>query len=170
DYSFGLAFDTSGNLFVGNASLGSIVKFTSGSPSTFASGLNSPFGLAFDRSGDLFVAGVSSGIYEFVNTGTLSSTPIAFDSSLGYVNSLAFDGNGDLFATKYDNSLNTSSILEFNNTGTLSSTPTTFASGLGGKASLAFEPTATPEPSSFVLTGSGILALLTVRKFRRHTA
>ena len=58
----GLAFDSSGNLFVSietftDPGADSIVYFTPmGVKSTFATGLTFPRGLAFDSSGNLFVA------------------------------------------------------------------------------------------------------------------
>jgi DNA-binding beta-propeller fold protein YncE len=61
-YPVGLAFDSSGNLFVstetfiGDPGSDTILKFTNGVPSTFATGLSFPRGLAFDGSGNLFVA------------------------------------------------------------------------------------------------------------------
>ena len=61
-YPVGLAFDSSGNLFVstetfiGDPGSDTILKFTNGVPSTFATGLTFPRGLAFDSSGNLFVA------------------------------------------------------------------------------------------------------------------
>jgi DNA-binding beta-propeller fold protein YncE len=61
-YPVGLAFDSSGNLFVSTETFirdpgsDTILKFTNGVPSTFATGLTFPRGLAFDSSGNLFVA------------------------------------------------------------------------------------------------------------------
>ena len=68
---WGLAFDTSGNLFEGDSLSGHIYKFTpGGSRSTFASGLSTPKGLAFDKSGNLFEADEGSGnIYEYSTAG-----------------------------------------------------------------------------------------------------
>ena len=71
----GLAFDTSGDLFV-TASTGTngiIYKYTPGGVrSTFSSGTTeSPLGLAFNSAGDLFVVDAGSGnIYEFAPNGT----------------------------------------------------------------------------------------------------
>ncbi len=62
EYPVGLAFDSSGNLFVSietfsDPGADSIVYFTPmGVKSTFATGLTIPRGLAFDSSGNLFVA------------------------------------------------------------------------------------------------------------------
>jgi hypothetical protein len=65
-YPVGLAFDSSGNLFVSTNALSNfsgndtILKFTaSGMKSIFATGLNFPRGLAFDSLGYLFVAEVN---------------------------------------------------------------------------------------------------------------
>jgi DNA-binding beta-propeller fold protein YncE len=60
-FPIGLAFDRSGNLFVSTECFcdpgsDTILKFTNGVPSTFATGLTFPRGLAFDNSGNLFVA------------------------------------------------------------------------------------------------------------------
>jgi DNA-binding beta-propeller fold protein YncE len=61
-YPMGLAFDSSGNLFVSietftDPGADSIVYFTpTGVKSIFATGLTFPWGLAFDSSGNLFVA------------------------------------------------------------------------------------------------------------------
>jgi sugar lactone lactonase YvrE len=56
----GLAFDSTGNLFVsteGDPGSDTILEFTpDGMESTFATGLTNPRGLAFDASGNLFVA------------------------------------------------------------------------------------------------------------------
>jgi len=61
-YPVGLAFDSSGNLFVSTECFcepgsDTILKFTpAGGESTFATGLSTPRGLAFDSTGNLFVA------------------------------------------------------------------------------------------------------------------
>jgi DNA-binding beta-propeller fold protein YncE len=60
-FPIGLAFDSSGHLFVSTECFcdpgsDTILKFTNGVPSTFATGLTFPRGLAFDSSGNLFVA------------------------------------------------------------------------------------------------------------------
>ena len=66
EYPVGLAFDSSGNLFVSietftDPGADSIVYFSPiGVKSTFATGLTTPRGLAFDSSGNLFVAEASA--------------------------------------------------------------------------------------------------------------
>jgi DNA-binding beta-propeller fold protein YncE len=79
----GLAFDSTGNLFVstegGDPGNDTILMFTSdGMESTFATGLTTPRGLAFDASGNLFVAEANDApdgdILEFAPGGGLPST------------------------------------------------------------------------------------------------
>jgi DNA-binding beta-propeller fold protein YncE len=71
---YGLAFDSSGNLYASNANTGTISEITpNGTISQFASGLNGPRGLAFDSTGNLFVANNSAGtISEISPTGIVS--------------------------------------------------------------------------------------------------
>jgi sugar lactone lactonase YvrE len=96
----GLAFDSSGNLYVTNYGDNSIEKFTPGGVGTvFASGLNNPAGLAFDSSGNLFVAeyvGNNDGMIEKFTPGGVGSV---FTSGLNGPVGLAFDGAGNLFVS-----------------------------------------------------------------------
>src|SRR5208282_3761301 len=57
-WPYGLAFDSSGNLYVANRGNGTIEKFSPGGVDlgAFATGLNGPSGPAFDSSGNLYVA------------------------------------------------------------------------------------------------------------------
>jgi glucose/arabinose dehydrogenase len=73
---YGLAFDSSGYLYVSNTYAGTIEKFNSGGSKTnFASGLHNPWGLAFDNDNYLYAA------------------------DTGYIRIMKFDssGNGDIF-------------------------------------------------------------------------
>ena len=57
----GMAFDSSGNLYVAEATVGEIVKYnSSGVGTVFASGLVQPENIAFDSSGNLYVADYGS--------------------------------------------------------------------------------------------------------------
>jgi len=90
----GLAFDSSGNLFVStlnNRPNDAILVFTpTGMESTFATGLNNPHGMAFDAAGDLFVAETirdgGGDILEF----TTGGQRIVFASGLNRPEYLAF--------------------------------------------------------------------------------
>jgi DNA-binding beta-propeller fold protein YncE len=67
-----LAFDKSGNLYVGNPGNNTVGEFNpSGVGTVFASsGLNNPQGMAFDNSGNLYVAnGGNNTIEEFNSSG-----------------------------------------------------------------------------------------------------
>jgi sugar lactone lactonase YvrE len=130
----GLAFDSTGNLFVAMNTKGEIVKFTSdGHRSTFASGLNDPFGLAFDGAGNLFVAakqseGGSGVILKFAPDGSRSTFAAGLAVPLG----LAFDKAGNLFVVDMAGSGSTgASILKFAPDGNKSTFFTTITTNLG---------------------------------------
>lgn len=96
-----LAFDSAGNLFVGDNFLGggsTIYKYTpDGNRTTFATGLQSSFSLAFDKNGNLFVADNTARSIVKITPGAVQSV---FASGLNNLYGLAFDGNGNLFATE----------------------------------------------------------------------
>lgn len=98
DNPIGLAFNSSGDLFVANtdynSGYGSIVEITPGGvQSTFASGI-SPQGLAINNAGDVFEADYNSGnINEYTSSGAESTFATGFSFPLG----LALDSAGDLF-------------------------------------------------------------------------
>jgi DNA-binding beta-propeller fold protein YncE len=97
EYPVGLAFDSSGNLFVSietftDPGADSIVYFTpTGVKSTFATGLTFPRGLAFDSSDNLFVAednpAPDGDILKFAPEG---GAPIVFASGIDLPEFLAF--------------------------------------------------------------------------------
>jgi sugar lactone lactonase YvrE len=96
-----LAFDSAGDLFVGNNPNGNIYEYKAGyvtgqTPLTFATGLPGVTGLAFNSAGDLFVAIGSDGsnIYEYTPGGVQS----IFATGLPNVEGLAFNSAGNLFA------------------------------------------------------------------------
>src|SRR5260370_6199009 len=121
--SLSLAFDSKGNLFVGDADPRAIYKFTpDGKKSTFATGVSS-FGMAIDRSDNVYVSG-SDSIFKFTPEGV----KITFDSELANQIDLAFDKTGNLFVADmavFDARLGRS-IFKFSPDGTKS----TFTSGL----------------------------------------
>jgi DNA-binding beta-propeller fold protein YncE len=83
------------NLFVGDLASESIIEYSGGTQTTFATGLSEPSGLAFDSAGDLFEGDQSSGnIYEWVGAG---STRTTFASGLNQPGPMAFNTAGDLF-------------------------------------------------------------------------
>ncbi len=173
---WGLAFDSSGNLFAADdgdqtGANVNIYKFTPAGvrsifagPAAFVSG-QFPEGLAVDSSGNLFVSAPGSSsattaILKFTPDGTES----IFATGLNFPRGLAFDGAGNLFvADLVQNGPGT--IFEFAPDGT----QTVFASGIGraagngGPEYLAFPPGETPVGSNETVntgtTGSAVVAL-----------
>jgi len=160
----GLAFDSSGNLYVAYPIRGTILKFTpDGRSTTFATGLSKPHRLAFDAFGDLFVTDVgANSIVEISASGVVTTIAMnTSDPKVTAVGDLAFDSNGNLFVTFG----NTVVEFEIGN----GAVPTTVASVPGGAGGIAIEPPATSNLSTrlavqngagaaivgFTITGSG---------------
>ncbi len=125
----GLAFDSSGNLYVTDQSdHNAVYKITpSGVRTTFASGLNSPQGIAIDASGSVYVADHFSGnIYKFTTTGVRST----FASGLIGPSDIKFDSAGNLFETEESGNL-----YKFGPTGAR----TTIATGMDLPSGIAFD-------------------------------
>ena len=128
DHPHGLAFDSTGNLWVSLNTLGRVAEFDSAAVAAFAGSVTptpsvtltvpgahaQPTGLAFDPSGDLWVAdGWNGQVYEFA-AGNFTSSAAPSDSVLGLAltslyepSSLAFDGSGDLWIA------NASELVEY---------------------------------------------------------
>jgi PEP-CTERM motif len=131
----GLAFDSAGDLFVGNNASGTISEWKAGfvsgqTPTVFASGLPGVTGLAFNSAGNLFVGGgaADSTIYEYTPGGVRST----FATGVGAAEGLAFNSAGDLFVA---NSSFSGSVTEITPGGAQSSLNIT---GLSEPAMLAF--------------------------------
>jgi len=93
----GLAFDSSGNLFVSIETFtvpgaDSVVYFTpSGAKSTCATGLTNPRGLGFDSSGNLFVAETNPAPDgDILKFPTCGATPTVFATGLNRPQFLTF--------------------------------------------------------------------------------
>lgn len=162
NYPTGIAFNSAGDLFVGNSDnnngeQGNITEITpSGVQSVFASGVD-PIGLAFNNAGNLFETDYRSGnIYEFTPSGVQSTFATLPESG---INGLAFNNPGDLLVATGQ----TGSIIEITPSGVQS----TFASGLGASMGLAFqnETLPVPEPSTLGLLAVGLFG---ITLWRRH--
>ena len=141
DNPTGLAFDSSGNLFVVNKGDDSIVKISpGGTVTTFVSGshgsalLNDPQGLVVDSSGNVYVANLGS-------TGNNTNSIIKFNSSgagsvfatsatlLNTPVGLAIDGNNNIYVATGLNE-----ITKFTTTPTV--TGSVFANAVAGTTNL----------------------------------
>jgi hypothetical protein len=142
--NFGLAFDSTGNLYAANTGAQTIYKFAPNGtrtvfvgPDKFAAG-EFPLGLAFDSSGNLFVSidtstvsGADSIVY-FTPAGAESTCATGLTNPRG----LAFDSSGNLFVAE-TNPAPDGDILKFAACG---ATPTVFATGLSLPQFLTFGP------------------------------
>lgn len=103
----GIAFDSSGNLFVANTWGNSINKITSdGSISTFINaGLNSPTGLVFDKAGNLYTT--NSNYYRQYNSGSIvkitssGTMTTLVGSRINSPGPIAVDTSGNLYVINY---------------------------------------------------------------------
>jgi sugar lactone lactonase YvrE len=147
--SWGVAFDSAGNLYAAEGGVDSdgertIYKFAPDGTRTVFAGPSEfaedeyPIGLAFDSSGNLFVSietftdpGADSIVY-FTPTGVKST----FATGLTTPRGLAFDSSGNLFVAEA-NGIPDGDILKFPSGG---GTPTVFASGFGRPEFLTFGP------------------------------
>jgi ligand-binding sensor domain-containing protein len=105
----GLAFDSSGDLFVSNYSGNTVSEFAPGhtTPTATLTGLFGPTTLLFDKSGNLFVSNAGNddngtSVSEFAPGAT---TPTATLTGVDCPAGLAFDSGGNLFVANfgYDN-------------------------------------------------------------------
>jgi ligand-binding sensor domain-containing protein len=169
-----LAFDSTGNLFIGGSS-GAIRKMTpDGTVSYFSTNYsgtgsyNGVNGLAFNSSGKLF-ASITTSLYNgLVSFNSDGSTNLITTSGVTLPlrpTALVFDSTGNLFIGSYGGK-----IFEMTTDGTVSTFSQSFiGSGtLTGVNGLAFQPQTVPEPSTYALFGLGFLALVVA--YRRKVA
>ncbi len=141
----GLAFDSSGNLWVTDYSGNALYSISpSGTPTEIARMAVNPLGLVFGPDGNLYVANRSSGtIDEITSSGFISTYASGLDNPSG----LVFDQSGNLYTTDSPNGGDGTDItLVANGGGSI------FASGLD-------EPLYVidvPEPAPFALLCLGV--------------
>jgi len=104
DGPFGMAFDSSGNLYVANEGAGggggtTISKITpDGTVSTYATGFFGPAGLAFDNKGNLWVSDDTSHVWKITADGSII---LGSDFEFGNPNAIAFDKDWNLFVAAH---------------------------------------------------------------------
>jgi glucose/arabinose dehydrogenase len=126
----GLAFDTSGNLYVAEHYGNDVSKITPGGVvSTFATGMVNPDGLAFDASGNLYVASETGGYVDKITpAGVVSTFATGFSTPVG----VTFDGSGNLYVANNGNG----TISQVTPGGVVS----TFATGFNSPEYLTYGP------------------------------
>jgi len=167
---FGLAVDSDGNLYVGDARGGTVTRITPTGTRTPVVTLNGPAGMAFDSAGNLYVAqgGFSNGnVVKVTPSGAVS----VFAAGLVDPWGLAFDGAGNLFVASVGSQSGAGFITKITPGGIES----TFASGLdpnglafdaagnlyvsSGYNSYIYKYTPTGDRSVFVSGASGLAGL-----------
>lgn len=130
----GMAFDSSGNLYIADAGTGQIDKFSSAGASlgVFASGLNFPVELAFNNAGDLLV---SEFFAQTVEEFSPAGTDLGQFASLTSPRGIAVDSQGNIYVV---NQL-TDVVYRFNADGTGQTVWATAADGISNPRGLAFD-------------------------------
>ena len=96
----GLAFDSSGNLYVADAGMNEILKFDSSAAASPFASVSNPRGVAIDANGNVFVATTDGKIKRITPTGAVSTF---FDDSNRSFLGLTFDNSGNLFVADVAN-------------------------------------------------------------------
>lgn len=101
---YGIALDSTGNLFIADKSNGKVRKVTlpgdaaSSLTSTFATGLNQPVGVVFDGANNLYVLTQADGkIRKYNSFGNLIATNVA---GLTNATAITIDGSANLYVTQ----------------------------------------------------------------------
>lgn len=132
--AWGIAFDTSGNLYV--TSGGDILEYTTnGVESTFATGLYGLRNLAFDGAGNLYATALTSNAATgLITKYTTNGTQSIFATGLHNPQGLGFSTDGNLFVA--DTSANNiGSVYEYTTNGVQS----TYATGLNAANGITFD-------------------------------
>ncbi|MEO6846871.1 MAG: hypothetical protein ABI443_05400 [Chthoniobacterales bacterium] len=157
----GIAFGSSGTLYVSSYTNGTVGTYTStGSPlnTTFLSGIVNPWGIAVDAAGNVYVASDMPGTAGSI--GRYDATTHVFNA--GFITNLnrplylALDGQGNLYASMFGNTSNNGSIGKFDATTGIGNSQ--FIPGLNAPTGIALDLSAIPEPSAADLVFIGGIA------------
>ena len=106
--SAGVAFDSVGNLYVGDGASNTVVEFppNSSASSTIYTGLSNPSDVAIDASGNLYVSYFTSGpVYRFTPGNTTPSAILYAPGSVGSYQ-MTFDSSGHLYVGTINGTVN----------------------------------------------------------------
>ncbi|HEX3660851.1 MAG TPA: Ig-like domain repeat protein [Acidobacteriaceae bacterium] len=103
---WGIAADTSGNVFVTDNAADTVSEISGGTPTVVytgsSSGIQQPRGIALDSAGDLFVVdGVSSQVKELIPPYTAAAPVIVNNTGFQGPGDIAFDTNGNLWVSEF---------------------------------------------------------------------
>ena len=165
-----LVFDKSGTLYVGNtASTGTnadtISAITSsGTFSTFSTGIVVAYGLVFDGTGNLYAA--SGGTNNVLKYTTAGGTGAVFAIGLNNPHGAAFDSAGNLYVSN----TSTPSIVKISSTGTVTTFDPSTDALLGSPRYLAFAPAPEPSPRTALFVGTAGLGVMALSARKRSAA
>ena len=165
-YALSSATDAKGNIYLGDAASGRIIRIngTNGAYSTYFSNspavISKPSGLVLDTQGNLYVADTAaSKIVKIATNGTASTLPIT-GQALKYPAGLGFDGAGNLYVANNGNN----SVLKIGTNGVATTFATNYLSkpfGLAVNASgtVYVSNLGNSTISKFATNGAGSIAL-----------
>jgi hypothetical protein len=140
----GMAFDTSGNLYVANDGNMTVVIYNpplnnSSTPSvSISNGVSNPTGVAFDSGGNLYVESSNGNSLQIYHPpfSAASSPTVSITNGINYPDGLAFDSAGNLYVVNFGN--NNVSIYNppFSNT---SSPSASISNGVSNPQGVAFD-------------------------------
>ena len=174
----GLAFDASGNMYVGrvgdNNEFGQIYKYDSSGTLLASSSLYGGFGLrdfAVGTDGLLRASFESTSPAAELAVATFNSslTPVGSNillpSFLGTTRGLAFDASGNMYVGRVGDNNEFGQIYKYDSSGTLLASSSLYSPF--GMFDFAVKPTAVPEPSSLVLMLVSTLVFYPALRYRR---
>jgi hypothetical protein len=165
----GLAFDTSGRLYVTGSGTVLRYDFSTSAFSNFANPVN-PIDIAIAPDGEVYVLDTNTGVLAYNSSGMLDRTVVDFSTSFFSAKGLSFGLDGELYISGSDlqSPSPAGQVLRYKIDGTADGV---FVSGLPDDAGfMAFSPIPVPEPStwSLIVLGAAASAAIGWRRLSRR--